>query len=69
MTLCLHILARNRRCEKYYIQSDSTRGNTHLIPRRIVRLTDQGQYQSGAGSAVYDCLVDAVWGRSGNTGS
>ena len=58
-------MARIRRCEEYYTQSDSTRGNTHLIPRRIVRLTDQGQYQSGGGVC---CLRLPCWCCVGKVG-
>jgi len=44
-----HTTARNRRRETAYTQSDSTEGNKDLVPRRILKLNHQGQYQTGGG--------------------
>jgi len=60
MTSC----TTNRRREKAYTQSDSTWGSADLTPRRILRLTHQGQHRSGAKSDVYDCLFGVVCSRT-----
>ena len=46
-----------------YTQSDSTGGSTDLTPRRILRLTHQGQHRGGGGVCyLRDCVVFAVGG-------